>query len=74
MILIVTVSVVVDQAIKQTMHCDDLKKISNMTETPKIIIIGKIVLKFHRYKLFLNFTSYWLERCSLVLSKRNENV
>ena len=30
-----------------TMYCDefDLKKISNMTETPKIIIIGKIVLK-----------------------------
>ena len=33
-----------------TMYCDefDLKKISNMTETPKIIIIGKIlVLNFH---------------------------
>ena len=30
-------------------HCDefDLNKISNMTKTPKIIIIGKKVLKFH---------------------------
>ena len=32
-----------------TMHCDefDLKKISNMTRNPKIIIIGKIFIKFH---------------------------
>ena len=45
-----------DQANKQTfskdspqVHCDefDLKKISNMTKTPKIIIIGKKILKFH---------------------------
>ena len=57
-ILIVTISVVVistsddsqtnaqspDQANKQTMDCNefDLKKISKMKETPKIIIIGKI--------------------------------
>ena len=45
-----------DQANKQTfskdspqVHCDefDIKKISNMTKTPKIIIIGKKILKFH---------------------------
>ena len=38
-----------------TMYCDefDLKKISNMTETPKVIIIGKvIVLNFHIVYLF----------------------
>ena len=46
-----------DQANKQTfsidgpqVHCDEfnLKKISNMTKTPKIIIIGKKILKFHQ--------------------------
>ena len=38
-----------------TMYCDefDLKKISNMTETPKVIIIGKvIVLDFYIVYLF----------------------
>ena len=47
-----------------TMYCDefDLKKISNMTETPKIIIIGKIIilnhlliLKFHVGRLFSGY-------------------
>ena len=45
-----------DQANKQTfskdgpqVHCDefDLEKISNVTKTPKIIIIGTKILKFH---------------------------
>ena len=37
-----------------TMYCDefDLKKIYNMTETPKIIIIGKIALNFHIISYF----------------------
>ena len=69
-----------DQANKQTfskdgpqVHCDkfDLKKISNMTKTPKIIIIGKKNSEIS-YKLYLNALSYCLEICSLVLKKRKE--
>ena len=63
-----------DQANKQTfskdspqVHCDefDLKKISNMTKTTKIIIIGKKNSEIS-YRLYLNVTSYCLERCILL--------
>ena len=62
-----------DLANKQTfsidgpqVHCDefDLKKISNMTKTTKIIIIGKKNSEIS-YRLYLNVTSYCLERCIL---------
>ena len=65
-----------DQANKQTfsidgpqVHCDefDLKKISNMTETPKIIIIGKKNSEISN-RLYLNVTSYCLKRCILNVS------
>ena len=57
-----------------TVYCDefDLKNISNMTETPKIIIIGKIALNFHKVIFTRHVKMAW--KILLGFAKKKKNV